>query len=224
MIASIFNQGAIIMTLREFGRALTRSISAVTKPIGDFLRKHWVSVVVVMLGLVVFGVITALLVFAWPAFIATAAAATVTLPLIGTVAPLAFLSSLSIPAASAVLGSFAFAGFVVASGILAGAIKTVVEIYNYIDNFFTGDLPNEGRQRAIDAATKASKMALSSAYDAGVRAGASPYHRRRQFENAGVFHGDYSQLNVQNEDPFKVVSEESDEDAELEVLHRQPSF
>ncbi|MBA2710656.1 MAG: hypothetical protein H0U57_08715 [Tatlockia sp.] len=207
------------MTLREFGRAASKAISAVTKPIGDFLRKHWVSTAVVMLGLVVFAAVITLLVFAWPAFIGAAAAATMTLPLIGTVAPLAFLSSLSIPAAAAVLGSFAFAGFIVASGIFAGAVNLVVKAYNAIDNYFTGDLPNENRDRAIASAKIGINEVAGNAYDAGFSAASSPYHRR-EFKNyldatrkpVNVGGGHYSApVNFNNPNPFVEIEDSANE-------------
>ncbi|MBA3536780.1 MAG: hypothetical protein H0T84_09250 [Tatlockia sp.] len=166
------------MTFQEFRIAVGEAISAVTKPIGNFLNKHWVSVAVVILGLLVFAAAIALLVFAWPGFIAAAAAATITLPLsIGTIAPLAFLSSLSIPAAAAVLSTFAFVGFVAASGLVIGTIKLLNKAYEAVDKWFTRDLPDPERDQLIDRVENGVREVARDSYDAGVIAGTSSYHK-----------------------------------------------
>jgi hypothetical protein len=165
------------MTLREFGEAVGAAIKAVTKPIGDFLNKHWVSVAVVLLGLIVFAAAMTLLVFAWPGVIAVVGAATVTLPIIGTIAPLAFLSSLSIPAAAAVLSTAAFVGFVAASGLVIGAINLLHTAYKAVDKWFTKNVPDEARDTAIDAAQKGMEEVSRNAYDAGFIAATSSFHK-----------------------------------------------
>lgn len=167
------------MTLTDVFKKMAAVIRSVTKPIFDFLNEHWVSVGVVLLGLVIFALVTALLIFTWPAFIGTVAGITVTLPIIGTIAPMLFLSALSVPAAATVLGLFAFAGFIVGSALLAGSIYVLNYVYSKLDNWFTSELPNEERARALNDAKADLNNAMNEIYRAGYLAASNNFHKKQ---------------------------------------------
>ncbi|CDZ76327.1 hypothetical protein BN59_00594 [Legionella massiliensis] len=122
--------------------AVGRGIASAASATGNFLSRHWAATAAVVLGLIAFAAVTAALIFFWPATIAAIAGLSVTLPFVGAVAPFAFLSALSIPAAAAVVGAFAFAATIVASAV----VNVFAAAYNALDRFFNPTKTNGGKK------------------------------------------------------------------------------
>ncbi|MFV0821732.1 hypothetical protein [Legionella micdadei] len=115
------------------------------KAIGNFIKDHKYAIGVVALSILGGAALTAAIIFFWPGVVAAAAAFTVALPTIGTVAPLAWLASLSLPGAAAVLGAFGIVGGMVAGATLYGVGNFLKGTWNFLKhtaNFFRSSTPS----------------------------------------------------------------------------------
>ena len=126
------------------GQGITNAFAA----IGNFLGRHWLAVATVLLGILAGAAVAAAVFFIWPAIVASLAAFTLTIPafiatLIGvaTLAPLAFLTGLSLPVAAAIVGGLAVAATLAAGVVLAGVANVLSGIYTGLDNKFNPDAP-----------------------------------------------------------------------------------
>ncbi|WP_133140932.1 APC family permease [Legionella maceachernii] len=135
------NKGIIASAAGKVGGAIVGAAQA----IGQFIKDHKYAIAITALAIVGGAALTAGIIFFWPAIVASAAAFTVALPTIGTVAPLAWLSTLSLPAAAAVLGAFAAVGTMIAGGVLYGTANLLQGTWNFLKhsaNFFRGPTPS----------------------------------------------------------------------------------
>lgn len=135
------NKGIIASAAGKVGGAIVSAAQA----IGQFIKDHKYAIAVTALAIVGGAALTAGIIFFWPAIVASAAAFTVALPTIGTIAPLAWLSTLSLPAAAAVLGAFAAVGTMIAGGVLYGTANLLQGTWNFLKhsaNFFRGPTPS----------------------------------------------------------------------------------
>lgn len=102
------------------------------KTVAQFMARNWKTISAILLAAAIGAGIAALIVFAFPAVIPAIAALTLTLPLIGTIAPFAFLATLGTVAATAVIG--AVTGVVAFAGL--ELFHAAVAVTNLIDRAF----------------------------------------------------------------------------------------
>lgn len=167
---------------------LIEAISEAATAARKFLKKHWRITAAVGIGLIVFGILTAGIIFAWPLIPAALAAWAIPMGALGLFTPLAFIATITSPIWQAVvIGVLAFA--------VIQAAFLVYNLIRYIDGAIDVVMDTE---EPLSSEVVDKVQALTEELDAQVTATESINNRLRSME---------SQIELQNVIVEKIETE-----------------